>query len=52
MKRREFIAPVGASAVARPTSVRIQRPERPYRIAVIHPLTPVETLNEEASTLG
>jgi hypothetical protein len=52
MKRREFMALVGASAVAWPTSAPAQHPGKPYRIALIHPFAPVETLNEATRTLG
>lgn len=52
MKRCEFMALVGASAVAWPTSAPAEQPGKPCRIAVIHPVVPVETLNEATSTLG
>lgn len=52
MKRREFMALVGASAVTWPTSAPAQQPGKPYRIALIDPFAPVDTLNEATSTLG
>ena len=45
MKRRVFIALV-AGAVARPRAALTQQPTKFYRIAVVHPSTPVSQMTE------
>ena len=52
MRRRDFLGVLASAAVALPLSVRAQQPGKSYRIALIHPFAPVETLNEATSSLG
>jgi hypothetical protein len=45
MKRRVFIALI-AGAVARPRVALTQQPTKVYRIATVHPSTPVSQMTE------